>query len=187
MTTVPVTRGNAFFRQRLGWLWLLVVAALSCVALCAVIWLPDLIVAASPGVSRGDRELTELFRLKFELRKLIAQVAVGVFGVIGLYLAVRRMLAMERQIDVQIQGQFADRFSKAIEHFAARSERGELILEKFFGGVAALQGIAEDSEQHRLRVLRQFAAYASGSLQDIGEFRGKPFLLNGLQVVSRMT
>jgi hypothetical protein len=28
---------------------------------------------------------------------------------------------------------------------------------------------------------------ASGSLQDIREFRGKPFLLNGLQVVSRMT
>ena len=29
--------------------------------------------------------------------------------------------------------------------------------------------------------------HTSGSLQDIGEFRGKPFLLNGLQVVSRMT
>jgi len=42
------------------------------------------------------------------------------------------------------------------------------------------------SKRKRRRVL-WLQQFASGSLQDIGEFRGKPFLRQALQVVSRMT
>jgi NADH:ubiquinone oxidoreductase subunit D len=62
------------------------------------------------------------------------------------------------------------------------SPRGEL------GYYVVSDGTAQRYRMHmRTPSFGSLQATSSGSLQDIGEFRAKPFLLNGLRAVSGMT
>jgi plastocyanin len=60
------------------------------------------------------------------------------------------------------EGQFADRFTKAVDQIGARSESGQLsslLLEKRLGGIYALERIARDSERYYWSVMEVLTGY----------------------------
>jgi len=138
--------------------WLITSAAFAALGVSTIYFLPEFLLSHEPSIA-GQLTPIDLFKLKHEISRSIAQILAGVFALLGFYLAGRRILSLERQTDVQIQGQLTDRFAKAVEHLGATNSDGTVVMESFFGGVAALERIAIDSERDRQFVLRHLAAY----------------------------
>jgi uncharacterized protein YjbI with pentapeptide repeats len=77
------------------------------------------------------------------------------FGVIifALYLLLRRTSALEKQIEVQQQGQTTERFTRAIEQLSTYK------MEVQLGGIFALERIARESEEEHWTVMEILTAY----------------------------
>ena len=97
--------------------------------------------------------------LENRLRATLAQIFLGVFLLIGLYLLWRRVSITERSIEIALEGQITERLTRAIDQIGARDERGEKRLEIRLGGIFALERIARYSMKDHWQVMEILTAY----------------------------
>ena len=123
---------------------------------------------------------TERFEAENEARRTLAQILLGLGGIVALYAAWRRTRALEdnvrighknveigqenvrigyENIRVAQQGQITDRFSKAIEHCGASDNDGRPVLEIRLGGIYALERIAKEAPDDHWTVMEILTAY----------------------------
>ena len=100
------------------------------------------------------------FDIENEARKTLAYIMGGVLALIGIYMAHRRIRALERQVQIgqeQLQvaqeGQITERFTRAIEQLG--SDKMAIRL----GGIYALERIANDSDKDYWPIMETLTAY----------------------------
>jgi hypothetical protein len=120
--------------------------------LLLVVWLgPKWQVLRSEGLNSENR-----FDRENEARKTIAQT-------IGGSLVIATLYGTEQTLFLQREGQFADRFTKAVEQLGASDSNGEHRVDVRLGGVLALEQLARVSEMDRLPILRLLTTYVRGN------------------------
>ena len=77
----------------------------------------------------------------------------GILAIIGIYMAHRRIRALERQVLVAQEGQITERFTRAIEQLG--SDKMAIRL----GGIYALERIANDSDKDYWPIMETLTAY----------------------------
>ena len=100
------------------------------------------------------------FDIENEARRTLAYIMGGLLAIIGIYMAHRRIRALERQVHIgqeQLQvaqeGQITEHFTRAIEQLG--SDKMEIRL----GGIYALERIANDSDKDYWPILETLTAY----------------------------
>ena len=100
------------------------------------------------------------FDIENEARKTLAYILGGILAIIGIYMAHRRIRALERQVQIgqeQLQvaqeGQITERFTRAIEQLG--SDKMAIRL----GGIYALERIANDSDRDYWPIVETLTAY----------------------------
>jgi hypothetical protein len=93
------------------------------------------------------------FDIENEARKTMAYILGGILAIIGIYMAHRRIRALERQVLVAQESQITERFTQAIEHLG--SDKMEIRL----GGIYALERIANDSDKDYWSIIETLTAY----------------------------
>ena len=101
----------------------------------------------------------EHFQAENEARRTLAQILLGLGGIVALYAAWRRTRALEDNVKVAQDSQLTERFTKAIEQLAATDKDGNPALEIRLGGIYALERIARDSERDHWTVMEVLTAY----------------------------
>jgi hypothetical protein len=132
----------------LGLLVLLVVAG----AIWALIYVPKMFVPVCPPGKEGLPPKI-CFDIENEARKTLAYIMGGVLAIIGIYMAHRRIRALERQVLVAQEGQITERFTRAIGQLG--SDKMEIRL----GGIYALERIANDSDKDYWPIMETLTAY----------------------------
>lgn len=139
----------------LGFLVVLVVAG----AILALYYVPKMQVPVCPPGQDGLPPKI-CFDIENEARKTLAYILGGILAIIGIYMAHRRIKALERQVQLgqeQLQvaqeGQITERFTLAIEQLG--SDRMEVRL----GGIYALERIANDSDRDYGAIIETLTAY----------------------------
>jgi uncharacterized protein YjbI with pentapeptide repeats len=132
----------------LGLLVVLVVAG----AIWALIYVPKMQVPVCPPGKDGLPPKI-CFDVENEARKTLAYIMAGVLAIIGIYMGLRRIRALEDQVKVAQEGQITERFTRAIEQLG--SERMEVRL----GGIYALERIANDSDKDYWPIIETLTAY----------------------------
>jgi hypothetical protein len=120
----------------MGFLVVLVVAG----AILALYYLPKMQVPICPPGKEGLPPKI-CFDIENEARKTLAYIMAGVLAIIGIYMGLRRIRALERQVLVAQEGQITERFTRAIEQL------GNDKMEVRLGGIYALERIANDSDK----------------------------------------
>ena len=128
-----------------GLLGLLVVIAL----ILALWWVPKWQLS-------GETKLQPEKRIELEnnLRKTLAQIFGGFFVFFAAYFAWRRIVELERTVEVTEQGQITERFTRAIGQLGDRKN-----LEVRLGGIYALERIAKDSPKDHWTIMEVLTAY----------------------------
>ena len=115
---------------------------------------------------QADGASTERFEAENEARRTLAQILLGLGGIVALYAAWRRTRALEENVKVgqenirvAQEGQITERFTKAIEQLAATDKDGNPAIEVRLGGIYALERIARDSERDHWTVMEVLTAY----------------------------
>jgi uncharacterized protein YjbI with pentapeptide repeats len=98
-------------------------------------------------------EKAERVRAETEAVKTLAQVLGGGVLLYGIYLTLRRIRALERQVEVAQEEQVTERFTRAIEQLG--SEKMEIRL----GGIYALERIAKDSDKDYWTIMEVLTAF----------------------------
>ena len=138
----------------LGFLVVLVVAG----AILALYYLPKMWVPVYPP---GEEGLSPkiCFDIENEARKTLAYIMGGLLAIIGIYMAHRRIRALERQVQIgqeQLQvaqeGQITERFTRAIEQLGSKEMAIRL------GGIYALERIANDSDKDYWSIMETLTA-----------------------------
>jgi len=88
-----------------------------------------------------------------EYRKTIAQIIGGFLLLVGLYLNLRRIKAVEREVKSSEEGQITERFTRAIEQLG--SEKMAIRL----GGIYALERLSKDSKKDHWTVMEVLTAF----------------------------
>lgn len=134
---------NALFYIR----YVLLIVAI--VAVIAIVWnIPQWL--ASPSETWTPQELsTHLFEIRRSLIFTISAVA----ALFGLYLIYRRMVAIEKNIQITNEVRIADRFSRAVEQL------GTYKLEIQLGGIFTLEKIAFESSKDHWIIMEILTAY----------------------------
>ena len=88
-----------------------------------------------------------------EFRKTLAQIMGGLLLLVGLYLNLRRIKAVEREVKSSEEGQITERFTRAIEQLG--SEKLAIRL----GGIYALERISKDSKKDHWTVMEVLTAF----------------------------
>jgi len=134
---------NAFFYIRY------VLLLLAIVSVIALTWnIPQWLV--SPAESLTPQELSTLL---FETRRSLILIIAAVAGLFGLYFIYRRMIAIEKNIQITNEVRIADRFSRAVEQL------GTYKLEIQLGGIYTLEKIASESEMDHWIIMEILTAY----------------------------
>jgi hypothetical protein len=121
-------------------------------------------------VRNGGRVMLQLdkdyFDVENESRKTLAQIVLGVFGLVAVYLTWVRTRAQDIQARVAQaqgrlaeQGHFTDRFTKAIEQLGAVHDDGRPKIEVRLGAIYALERLARDSEKDHQTIVEILCAY----------------------------
>ncbi len=110
-------------------------------------------------LDEGITDPKERIELENKLRMTLSQTLGGLFILVGLYFAWRRIAATERAVEVSQQGQITERFTRATDQLGATNERGEKKLEIRLGGIYALERIARDSKDDHRQVMEVLTAY----------------------------
>lgn len=121
-------------------------------AIWALIYVPKMQVPVCPPGKEGLPPKI-CFDIENEARKTLAYIMAGVLAIIGIYMAHRRIRALERQVLVAQEGQITERFTRAIEQLG--SDRMEVRL----GGIYALERIANDSDKDYWTIMETLTAY----------------------------
>jgi uncharacterized protein YjbI with pentapeptide repeats len=139
----------------LGFLVVLVVVG----AILALIYVPKMQVPVCPPGQEGLPPKI-CFDIENEARKTLAYILGGILAIIGIYMAHRRIRALERQVQIgqeQLQvaqeGQITERFTRAIEQLG--SDKMEIRL----GGIYALERIANDSDKDYWTIMETLTAF----------------------------
>jgi hypothetical protein len=132
----------------MGFLVVLVVAG----AIWALIYVPKWQVPVCPP---GQDSLPPkiCFDIENEARRTLAYILAGILAIFGIYMAHRRIRAIERQVLVAQEGQITERFTRAIEQLG--SDKMEIRL----GGIYALERIANDSDNDYWPIIETLTAY----------------------------
>ncbi|MEJ5330691.1 MAG: pentapeptide repeat-containing protein [Desulfobaccales bacterium] len=91
--------------------------------------------------------------VEIEALKIVPQVLGGGILLCGVYLTLRRVWALERQVEVAQEGQVTERFTRAIEQLGSDK------LEVRLGGIYALERIAKDSEKDYWTIMEVLTAF----------------------------
>jgi len=128
-------------------------------AFWALIYVPKMQVPVCPPGQEGLPSKI-CFDIENEARKTLAYILGGILAIIGIYMAHRRIRALERQVQIgqeQLQvaqeGQITERFTRAIEQLG--SDKMEVRL----GGIYALERIANDSDKDYWPIIETLTAY----------------------------
>jgi hypothetical protein len=139
-------------------LWVLAILAIAG-AVWALIYVPKMFVPVCPPGKEGLPPKI-CFDIENEARKTLAYIMGGILAIIGIYMAHRRIRALEQQVRIgqeQLQvaqeGQITERFTRAIEQLS--SDRMEVRL----GGIYALERIANDSDKDYWPIMETLTAY----------------------------
>jgi hypothetical protein len=124
---------------------LLVIGGISAVVL--IVWVPKLQIFFVRFSSPVDR-----FAAENEARRTVATIVAGLAIFISFYTA-------QQQLGLQQQGQFTDRYTKAIDEMAASDNNGTPKLAVRLGGIYALEQIMNSSEQHHFSILEVLCLY----------------------------
>ena len=135
--------------------WVLVVA-LVCAGILALIKLPRSQVAELPDITLG-RDQVKAFELENEARKTLTQIALAVFGLIVLFLTWWRLLVNDRNLRIIEQGHIMDRYTKAIAQLG-KLEDGKPNIEVRLGGIYALERLASDSPRDHWTIMEVLSA-----------------------------
>jgi len=126
-----------------------VLLLLAIVSVIALTWnIPQWLV--SPAESLTPQELSTLL---FETRRSLILIIAAVAGLFGLYFIYRRMIAIEKNIQITNEVRIADRFSRAVEQL------GTYKLEIQLGGIYTLEKIAAESEIDHWIIMEILTAY----------------------------
>jgi uncharacterized protein YjbI with pentapeptide repeats len=112
-----------------------------------IIWAPKLQIFRLSFKSNAER-----FNAENEARKTIATVIGGLAIFASFYIS-------QRQLAVQQQVQFTDRYSKAIEEIAASDSSGNPSLAVRVGGLYVLEQIMDTSEAQHASIVEVLCAY----------------------------
>jgi hypothetical protein len=128
---------KASYRSGVKWLGFLLTLA---VLIAAFRYLPAWFLRDS-----GIHDPARLFELKNEVVRTMWQFVLGIGGAVALYVAWRRVKAMDRQTVIAEQGNITKRFTRAIDQLGATDREGKPKLEIRLGAIYALE------RTHRLR------------------------------------
>jgi hypothetical protein len=138
----------------LGFLVVLVVTG----AILALIYVPKMQVPVCPPGKEGLPPKI-YFDIENEARKTLAYIMGGILAIIGIYMAHRRIRALERQVQIgqeQLQvaqeGQITERFTRAIQQLGSDK------VAIRFGGIYALERIAKDSDKDYWPIIETLTA-----------------------------
>lgn len=123
-------------------IWVVIAVAVPA-AIWALIYIPSWQVGRVLSEGASARAV---FELENAARRTMAQIVLGVFGLLALFVTWRRARAAEKAVQVAERGQQTERFTKAIEQLGATDDRGQPRLEVRLGGIYALERLARDSE-----------------------------------------
>jgi uncharacterized protein YjbI with pentapeptide repeats len=133
-----------------------VLAASTILAAVSILWIPKLQIMRVKFHSNLER-----FNAENEARKSVATL-VGGLAIFGSF------YTAQRQLGVQQQAQFTDRYTKAIEEIAASDDSGNPKLAVRVGGLYVLEQIMNSSEAQHASILEVLCAYIrDNSLQKI--------------------
>ncbi len=122
---------------------------LAMVLVIVLVWnIPQWLV--SPSESLTSQELSTVL---FETRRSLILTILAAGVLFGLYLIYRRMIAIEKNIQITSQVQIADRFSHAVEQL------GTYKLEIQLGGIFTLEKIAHESQRDHWIIMEILTAY----------------------------
>ena len=119
------------------------------IAVIVLIWnIPHWLV--SPSENLTSQELSIFL---FETRRFVILTITAVAALFGLYLIYRRMIAIEKNIQITNEVRIADRFSHAVEQL------GTYKLEIQLGGIFTLEKLALESEKDHWIIMEILTAY----------------------------
>jgi len=119
------------------------------IAVIVLIWnIPHWLV--SPSENLTSQELSIFL---FETRRFVILTITAVAALFGLYLIYRRMIAIEKNIQITNEVRIADRFSHAVEQL------GTYKLEIQLGGIFSLEKIASESQKDNWIIMEILTAY----------------------------
>jgi hypothetical protein len=160
-----------------GFLIVVFICLLVAGAIWALINVPKMEVPVCPPGMEGLPPKI-CFDMENEARKTLAYIMGGLLAIIGIYMAHRRIRALERQVVVAQEGQITERFTRAIEQLG--SERMEVRL----GGIYALERIAKDSDKDYWVIMETLTAF----IRENAPWRDPPKKnLTGTKTSSRQT
>lgn len=147
-------------------------------AILALIYIPSWQVGRVLSEGASARAV---FELENEARRTMAQIVLGVFGLLALFVTWRRTRAAEKAVQVAESGQQTERFTKAIEQLGAADDKGNPRLEIRLGGIYALERLARDSEyQDHWSIMEVLTAYVRENApfveapEEVSDSEGKP-------------
>jgi hypothetical protein len=128
-------------------------------AILALYYVPKMWVPVCPPGKEGLPPKI-CFDIENEPRRTLAYIMGGLLAVIGIYMAHRRIRALESQVQIgqeQLQvaqeGQITERFTRAIEQLGS----AEMAIR--LGGIYALERIANDSDKDYWPIIETLTAY----------------------------
>ena len=131
-----------------------VLLLLAITAVIVLVWnIPHWLVSASESLTSQ-----ELSTFIFETRRSLILTIAAVAALFGLYLIYRRMIAIEKNIQITNEVRIADRFSRAVEQLGTHK------LEIQLGGIFMLEKIASESKMDHWIIMEILTAYVRENL-----------------------
>lgn len=96
----------------------------------------------------------QCFDIENEARRTLSTILAGGLAIIGIYMAFRRIRALERQVLLGRESQITDRFTKAIDHLGSQEKMAVRL-----GGIYALERLAKDSDKDYWPIMETLTAY----------------------------
>lgn len=131
-------------------LWVLAIVLMVIVVVVVFGLVPKWLLWHAEGISTNQPDLPEL---ENSYRQTVAQILGGVVLLVGLGLTLLRIRANERQLQVALEGQITERFTRAIDQLGNE----ELFVR--VGGIYSLERIARDSPPDHWTVVEILTAF----------------------------
>jgi hypothetical protein len=104
------------------------------------------------------------FSLENEARKTLAQVVAGIAVLAGFYGTWQNLSLTQRSLAMSQEGQLTDRFTKAVEQLEAVDSSGNKKLQVRLGGIYALKGLANESQDLHWPIMEVLSAYVRANI-----------------------
>lgn len=115
-------------------------------------------------VSELKNNATEQAKQENLDRTTLAQIFGGVAVGIGLYYTWRRITIAENELKVSQESQITERFTRAVDQLGAIDQFGNPAIKIRFGGIYALERIANESKKDYWPIMEILTAYVKKEL-----------------------